>query len=123
MKKSFKQFKKADALFQAALLATSFTVLAGAMIAEAKVPNNFFIFYFVVGSAQLASFLINYSWAGNNQSKARKYYSYALIAFIVMLIPPLTFIGLMALLILSPITAIWYVQLSYSEFKEVSFFY
>jgi hypothetical protein len=123
MKKSFNQFKKVDAWFQALLLIASFLILAGFFLQEFKLPNNFFIFYFVVGSAQLASFFINLAWAGINQSKARKYYSYTLIGFILMLIPPLTFFGLTALLVLSPIVAIWYVQINYSELKELSFFY
>lgn len=123
MRKSFKTFKVADSWFQAILLVSSFGIAFYLIIPNFNFKEELLYLYILLGSAQFLSFFINLIWVGNHQSKLRKLYAYTLIAFVVLLIPPITYFGLMALLFLSPLTAIWYAFINFSELKELSFFY
>ena len=123
MRKSFKTFKVVDSWFQTILLASTFGMVIYSAISPSKFTDEFFYLYFILGSAQFLSFIINLIWVGVNQSKMRKYYAWILLAFAILLIPPFTFMGLYALLFLSPVTAIWYTYINFSELKELSFFY
>jgi|688.fasta_scaffold1932437_1 hypothetical protein len=123
MRKSFKTFKVADSWFQAILLVSSIAMALYLTFPKFKFNEELFFIYFLIGSAQLLSFIINLIWVGVSQSHMRKYYAWTLLAFLLLLIPPFTVIGLFALLFVSPILAIWYAYINFSELKELSFFY
>jgi hypothetical protein len=123
MRKSFKTFKVVDSWFQTILLMSIFGMAIYLTFPKFKFNEELFFLYFILGSAQLLSFIINLIWVGVNQSKMRKYYAWTLLTFIILLIPPFTMIGLFALLFVSPLTAIWYTYINFSELKELSFFY
>jgi len=123
MRKSFKTFKVADSWFQAILLVSSIAMALYLTFPKFKFNEELFFVYFLIGSAQLLSFIINLIWVGVSQSNLRKYYAWTLLAILLLLIPPFTMIGLFALLFVSPILAIWYAYINFSELKELSFFY
>jgi hypothetical protein len=123
MRKSFKTFKVVDFWFQTILLVSTFGMVIYLTFPKFKFNEDLFILYFALGSAQLLSFIINLIWVGLSQSNLRKYYAWTLLAFIILLIPPFTIIGLYALLFVSPITAIWYAYINFSELEELNFFY
>jgi hypothetical protein len=125
MKTKFRNFKQADAWTQLVALGAVVFALLVQMIGDGKfkLPNNFFYFYFIIGSFQLTSFLINWFLAGYKQSNERKIFAYILLGFLIGLIPPITIFGLYALVFLSPFTAVFYVYLNFQEAKELAFFY
>ena len=120
MKKSFLKFKMYDYYFQLGMLITG--VIVAIFLALFLEPIYAMWFYAIVGTSQLISFLINWYKAGNKQSTNRLYFSYMLLVFIIACVPPITFVGLMLLLFLSPITAIAYVYLTYLELQVLKFF-
>ncbi|MCF8254249.1 MAG: hypothetical protein K9H61_00875 [Bacteroidia bacterium] len=125
MKTKFRNFKQADAWIQLIALGVVVFAFLVQLISEGqfKWSHDFFYFYYIIGSFQLASFFINWFLAGYKQSRERKIFAYFLLVFLIGLIPPLTFFGLFALLFLSPITAVFYVYLNFQEAKELAFFY
>lgn len=120
----FWKFKKADAYFQ--LFFLSFVLLL--ITIDFGFGKHYFISgylmyaYFSVGAVQLLSYFLNWYYAGNNQSRARKIYSVMLGIIPLLFIPYFMMYGLYYLLLVSPLMACFYVGLNYAEMKNQAFF-
>jgi hypothetical protein len=118
-------FKKADAWTQVSLIVIAiawmvFEIIKGAR--DLDLVGMYIISLSAIGFFQLLSFFIHWYINAGDLSKLRKYYSRALLGLLVLLVPPLTPVGLFFLLFLTPGFAIAYIAIIFSEIKPRSFF-
>ena len=115
--------KKIDAYIQIVVLILG--IITTPFLANSSKIEVVFLGYFLVGTFQFASFVFHEFVDDKIESKFIKYYKKYLAISLILLIPPITIIGLTLLIITSPIIAILYVIFNYHEnvkpiFKEDS---
>jgi hypothetical protein len=115
---------KLDAYIQIVVLILGFIVSAY-FACQKNSEFLFFSGYILVAIFQILSFVFHKFIDNKNETKFLKFYRIYLITTLIFLIPPITIIGLVSLLIISPIVAILCVIFNYHEnakpiFKEDS---
>lgn len=120
MSNAISTFKSMDARVQPLIVLGALVWVLFMLFTQSKA--DFLYAYFVVGSTQLISFFINWYALGNNQSKGRKIYAKMLLVTLIMMIPPITFFGLLVLLFAAPAMAVFYCVFTYLETKPRYFF-
>lgn len=113
-----KTFKKADLIFQVALIVT-FTILVLLKVV------NIVTAYFVVGSIQVLSMLIHAVTKRNTRKGSKRYYYHRITAIIISVaalscVTPLIFIALYSLLFFAPFMAIYYVWICFYEVSHAA---
>lgn len=121
MKTIYQKIRITDVYLQF-IIAYSIALLAIVYAFQEQNSIEFFLPYFVVGACQLISYCIQLFKGGWKQNLYLKTYSYILLAYVIMLIPPLTFLGLVALLFTSPVVALVYPFLNMAAYNKQFFF-
>ena len=119
------KFKRFDYGAQRLIISTAFILgLVFNLIPEYK--PFFLLLYFVVGMWQSISFIIHWRRVGKLNFQRRCYLA-TLIVLLLCCLPPISILGLIFLLYLSPFLALWYLTFTYLEFKkyrrEINFYH
>ncbi len=116
--------RKIDAYVQIVVLILGFIV--SAYFASQKNSEFLFLYgYILVAIFQIFSFVLHKFIDNKEETKFLKFYRIYLISTLIFLIPPLTIIGIVSLMLISPVIAILYIIFNYHEnvkpiFKEDS---